>query len=138
MERRTRQRAALENMLEQTAGFHTAQQLHQMLHARGETVSLATVYRVLQSMAREGEVDVLRSQDNESRYRRCQRQEHHHHLVCRECGHAVDVAESVVERWASRTARQHGFTSVSHTVELLGICANCAGNSKTYDGGALP
>lgn len=126
MERRTRQRAALESMLEQTAGFHSAQQLHQMLHARGESVSRATVYRILQSMAQEGELDVLRSQDNESRYRRCQRQEHHHHLVCRHCGHTVEVTESVVERWASRTARKHGFSSVSHTVELLGICANCS------------
>ena len=130
MERRTRQRAALESMLEQTAGFHTAQRLHQMLHERGEAISRSTVYRVLHSMAHEGEVDVLRSQDNESRYRRCQHQEHHHHLVCRECGHAVEVTESVVERWASRTARKHGFTSVTHTVELLGICADCAGTTK--------
>ena len=117
-------------MLEQTAGFHTAQQLHQMLHERGESVSRSTVYRILHSMAREGGVDVLRSQDSESRYRRCQHQEQHHHLVCRECGHAVEVTESVVERWASRTARKYGFTSVSHTVELLGTCADCAGNTK--------
>jgi Fur family transcriptional regulator, ferric uptake regulator len=130
VERRTRQRAALESMMEQTAGFHTAQQLHQMLHERGESVSKATVYRVLHSMAREGDVDVLRSQDNESRYRRCQHQEHHHHLVCRACGYAVEVTESLVERWASRTARKHGFTSVTHSVELLGTCADCAGNTK--------
>lgn len=99
-----------------------------MLHLRGESVSLATVYRILQSMAQDGEVDVLRSHDNESRYRCCQVQEHYHHLVCRECGHAVEVTE--VERWASRTTRKHGFTSVSHTVELSGLCANCAGNTK--------
>lgn len=44
--------------------------------------------------------------------------------------HLAEHVESVVERWASRTARKHGFTSVSHTVELLGISANCAGNTK--------
>lgn len=81
-------------------------------------------------MADEGDVDVLRSQDNESRYRRCQHQEHHHHLACRDCGHTVEVTEPVVERWASRTTRQHGFNSVSHTIELLGTCADCAGQSK--------
>lgn len=44
--------------------------------------------------------------------------------------HLAEHIESVVEREASRTARKHGFTSVSHTVELLGISANCAGNTK--------
>lgn len=125
MERRTRQRSALEELLGRTTGFHSAQQLHTMLREDGDTVALATVYRLLQSMASEGEVDVLRSQDSEVRYRRCQRQEHHHHLVCRQCGHTVEVAETTVERWASRTAREHGFAAVTHTVELLGICAAC-------------
>ncbi|MHA7290280.1 Fur family transcriptional regulator [Arthrobacter sp. MDT3-24] len=86
MERRTRQRSALEEMLGRTTGFRSAQQLHAMLREDGDAVSLATVYRLLQSMADEGEVDVLRSQDSENRYRRCHRQEHHHHLVCRQCG----------------------------------------------------
>jgi Fur family ferric uptake transcriptional regulator len=64
-------------------------------------------------MARYGEIDVLRTPDNESRYRRCLRQEHHHHLVCRQCGHTVEVTETTVERWADRTAREHDFAAVS-------------------------
>jgi Fur family ferric uptake transcriptional regulator len=71
----------------------------------------------------DGEVEVLRTPDNESRYRRCLRQEHHHQLVCRQCGHTVEVSETTVERWADRTAREHDFAAVSHSVELQGICA---------------
>lgn len=126
----TRQRLALDRMLERTTEFRSAQQLYAMLREDGESVSLATVYRILQSMAQEGEVDVLRTQDTESRYRRCQRQDHHHHLVCRLCGHTVEVTENTVERWAGRTAREHGFAAVSHTVELLGICAGCEGTAR--------
>lgn len=125
MERRTRQRSALEEMLGRTTGFRSAQQLHAMLREDGDTISLATVYRLLQSMAGEGDVDVLRSQDSENRYRRCQRQEHHHHLACRQCGHTVEVAETIVERWADRIARKHGFAAITHTVEILGICSTC-------------
>lgn len=127
----TRQRSALNRMLERTTDFRSAQQLHAMLREDGEPVSLATVYRILQSMANEGEVDVVRTQDTENRYRRCQRQEHHHHLVCRVCGHTVEVTENTVERWAGRTAREHGFADVSHTIELLGICASCEGTGRT-------
>jgi Fur family transcriptional regulator, ferric uptake regulator len=126
----TRQRSALNRMLERATEFRSARQLHAMLREGGESVSLATVYRILQSMAREGAVDVLRTQDTENRYRRCQRQEHHHHLVCRLCGHTVEVTENTVERWAGRAAREHGFAAVSHTVELLGICGRCEGPGR--------
>jgi Fur family ferric uptake transcriptional regulator len=120
----TRQRSALNRMLERTTGFRSARQLHAMLREDGDPVSLSTVYRILQAMAHEGGVDVLRTQDTETRYRRCRRREHHH-LVCRLCGHTVEVTENTVERWAGRTAREHGFAAVSHTIELLGICASC-------------
>ena len=125
MERRTRQRCALDELLERTPEFRSAQQLHAQLREDGESVSLATVYRLLQAMVRDGEIDMLRSEDNENRYRRCRRQEHHHHLVCRHCGYTVEVPETAVQRWAGRTARQHGFTAVAHAVELLGLCAGC-------------
>lgn len=130
MERMTRQRLAVNRMLERTTEFRSAQQLYAMLCADGEAVALATVYRILQSMAHEGEVDVLRTQNAEIRYRRCHRQEHHHHLVCRLCGHTVEVTGNMVEGWAGRTAREHGFAAVSHTVELLGICASCGDKGR--------
>lgn len=130
MERRTRQRCALDELLERTPEFRSAQQLHAQLREDGESVSLATVYRLLQSMARDGDIDVLRSEENENRYRRCQRQEHHHHLVCRQCGYTVEVTETAVQRWADRTARQHNFTVVSHAVELLGVCAGCGDSGE--------
>lgn len=125
MSRTTRQRSALTTLLERTTEFRTAQQLHAMLQQHGESISLATVYRTLNTLADAGEVDVLRSEGGESRYRRCERAEHHHHLVCRVCGHTVEVAETAVERWAAVTARQHGFTSTSHAIEIQGVCAAC-------------
>jgi Fur family ferric uptake transcriptional regulator len=32
----------------------------------------------------------------------------------------------VVERWSAQMGEEHGFTTVSHTVELFGFCKNCA------------
>ena len=51
MTRATRQRSALAELLERTAEFRSAQQLHAMLHEAGERVSLATVYRALAGLA---------------------------------------------------------------------------------------
>lgn len=125
MSRITRQRSALSELLERTPEFRSAQQLHAMLEEQGESVSLATVYRNLNALAEAGEVDALAAPGGETRYRRCRRTEHHHHLVCRRCGRTVEVAETSVERWATQTARRHGFTEVSHAIELHGVCASC-------------
>lgn len=126
MSRTTRQRSALAELLERTPEFRSAQQLHAMLGEQGESVSLATVYRNLGALAEAGEVDALAAPGGETRYRRCRRTEHHHHLVCRRCGAAVELEAPAVEEWAGRTAAAHGFTEVDHTVEITGLCAACA------------
>jgi Fur family ferric uptake transcriptional regulator len=125
MARSTRQRQAVLAALDEATSFCTAQELHDVLRHRGEKVGLATVYRSLQMMADAEEVDVIRSDAGEAAYRRCS-SKHHHHLVCRLCGRAVEVSGPAVEAWADRVAGQHGFSEVSHTVELSGVCHACS------------
>ena len=124
--RLTRQRAAVSALLADVEGFHSAQELHAMLRDRGERVGLTTVYRTLQGLADSGEVDVMRPPGGEHLSRRCS-QGHHHHLVCRACGRAVEVEGPAVESWASRVAAAHGYVEVSHTLEIFGTCPDCAG-----------
>jgi Fur family transcriptional regulator, ferric uptake regulator len=124
--RSTQQRSAVRDLLDRTEGFHTAQELHAMLRDSGAKVGLTTVYRTLQAFAEAGEVDVMRPPTGEYLYRRC-RQGHHHHLVCRVCGHTVEVAGPAAERWAERVAAEHGFTEVSHTFDIFGTCQTCGG-----------
>ena len=125
-QRSTKQRAAIKEALEAAAGFRSAQELHDDLRAQGRRVGLTTVYRNLQALAQAGQVDVLRAGDGEVIYRRCESGEHHHHLVCTECGTSVEVASDEIERWADRVAQSHGFTPVEHTVEVFGVCATCS------------
>jgi Fur family ferric uptake transcriptional regulator len=122
--RSTRQRAAVSALLDSVEDFRSAQDLHELLRRRGEAVGLTTVYRTLQALADAGEVDVLRTDDGESVYRRCSRG-HHHHLVCRRCGRTVEVEGPTVEKWAARIAGEHGYTDVAHTVEVFGLCPAC-------------
>ncbi|MFE0589092.1 Fur family transcriptional regulator [Micromonospora echinospora] len=123
--RNTRQRTAVSALLAEVEGFHSAQDLHAMLRERGERVGLTTVYRTLQGLADAGEIDVMRPPGGEHLYRRCS-EGHHHHLVCRSCGRTVEVAGPAVETWADRVAAQHGYSDVSHTLEIFGTCPTCA------------
>jgi Fur family ferric uptake transcriptional regulator len=124
--RATRQRTAVADVLEKVDGFRSAQHLHDLLRHDGASVGLTTVYRHLQALADAGQVDVLRTDDGEAVYRRCPTVEHHHHLVCRGCGRSVEVDGPEVEAWAVAIAAEHGFTEVSHTVEVFGTCRDCA------------
>jgi Fur family transcriptional regulator, ferric uptake regulator len=124
--RATKQRAAITALLETVEDFRSAQELHDELRRRGEGIGLTTVYRTLQQMAAAGAVDTLRNDTGESVYRRCS-QHHHHHLVCRTCGSTVEIQGGQVEKWAAQVAREHGFSDVSHTIEIFGTCRKCVG-----------
>jgi Fur family transcriptional regulator, ferric uptake regulator len=123
-QRTTRQRVAVAELLAESGEFRSAQDIHAALRARGASVGLATVYRNLGLMAELGEVDTLVRDDGETLYRQCSNV-HHHHLVCRQCGRTVEIAGPAVEKWANTVAAAHGFSDVSHQLELFGLCAVC-------------
>lgn len=123
--RSTRQRAAVQGALAAGTGFVSAQELHAALRVAGEGIGLATVYRTLGALAADGLVDVLRTDDTQTRYRSCDAATHHHHLVCRECGDTVEVQAEAIEAWAAQAAAEHGFRDVTHTLELFGRCPAC-------------
>lgn len=126
MMRTTKQRSAIVEALDSASGFRSAQELHDELKRSGASVGLTTVYRTLQALARSGDVDALLRDDGETIYRRCGSDQHHHHLVCRHCGTSVELANDEVEAWAAGAARRHGFTQVTHTAELYGLCGGCS------------
>ena len=126
MQRMTRQRQAITELLAETEDFRTAQQLHDELKSRGDSTGLATVYRTLQSLASSKDVDVLRTEEGEMLFRWCGQEDHHHHLVCRQCGSTVEIDLPSVESWANEVAKKHGFQNIEHTIEIFGDCASCS------------
>jgi Fur family transcriptional regulator, ferric uptake regulator len=122
--RPTRQRRAIAAAMETVDDFRSAQEIHALVSERGERVGLSTVYRTLQGLADAGEIDALRTESGESIYRRCSAT-HHHHLVCRRCGATVEVEGPAVETWTRSIAAAHGYSEVSHTLEIFGTCGSC-------------
>ena len=56
---------------------------------------------------------------------------HHHHLMCSRCGRVQDLhIPTPLERQLDRTldvlAREARFASVSHRLDLIGLCRDCA------------
>ena len=125
VQRNTRQRDRVRAALADATGFVSAQSLHAMLRDENTGIGLATVYRTLATLVSAGEADQLQSPDGEAIYRACSSEGHHHHLICRRCGLAVEIEADEVEAWAQRTAAAAGFTAAEHVVDIFGVCAAC-------------
>jgi Fur family ferric uptake transcriptional regulator len=126
MKRNTWQREAVREALGSNAGFVSAQSLHSGLRGTGSPIGLATVYRALSELAVEGDADSLQSDQGEALYRACTPGQHHHHLICRNCGLTVELEADAVEAWAHQVAIKNGFTQPSHIVDVFGLCAECS------------
>lgn len=134
-QRNTWQRERVREALSDAQGFVSAQSLHATLRDENTGIGLATVYRTLSGLAAQGEADSLQSPEGEALYRACSSSGHHHHLICRSCGRAVEIQAHEVEAWAQRTAAAHGFTHAEHVVDIFGLCAACGG-AEASDTGA--
>jgi Fur family ferric uptake transcriptional regulator len=121
----TRAERAVLAVLADESAFLSAQQIHARLVDRSQRVGLTSVYRAVQSLVAARVLDVHRTGGGEATYRRCGSESHHHHLVCRRCGRTVEIAAPGVERWVTSVTRSHGFSAVTHTLEITGVCADC-------------
>ena len=123
--RRTRQRVAILDALAGCRDFVSASELHALLSSGGVSIGLTTVYRALHDLERAERVDVVRDEAGGRFYRQRPAAGHRHYLICRCCGLSRAVDTDIVERWAERLAADSGFADIEHTLELVGVCADC-------------
>ncbi len=124
--RKTRQKEQLVTILESNRSFKSAQEIFARLRTDGVQIGLTTVYSQLKSLEAQGVVEVSRSLSGEATYRKCQTDSHHHHIICRNCGVSVEFTVDSFEAAANEIARERGFSMVSHTVEISGLCTDCS------------
>ena len=107
--------------------FLSSQEIHKQLQARGDSLGLATVYRQLEILVEEGHVDSIVSPKGEKLFRHCGvNEDHHHHIICKKCGSTRQIEISEVESMAEMAAKKYGFSDVSHSLEIFGICEKCS------------
>lgn len=93
----------------------------------GTDADTVTLYRTLEAFS---DARIVRRADfagREARYELAHGREHHHHLVCRNCGDVEDVAtcgEAKIETVALAASKK--FSSIQdHALEFFGTCRKC-------------
>ena len=104
----------------------TAQEIFDRLRADGRRVGIATVYRTLEQLTRDGFVQRVDLGAGIARFEPVHADgEHHHHLVCEDCGKVEAFVDDELERALHRVERETGY-AVAHDVVLRGVCEDCA------------
>jgi Fur family ferric uptake transcriptional regulator len=119
-------RAVLELLEAQTCAL-TAVEIESALGEAERRVSRASVYRVLDEL--EGLRLVQRVETGQAmvRYERvCAHDEHHHHLVCDDCGLVMPFSDDALEQAISKLSQRVPLRVSEHEIVLRGSCSDCA------------
>ena len=110
----------------------TVPEIASELRAEGREVGIASVYRVVDLLAEQNLVQKVDLGDGRAHYERVElADDHHHHLVCNECGRVEPFADDELEAALRRVERDTGFAVESHDVLLRGACDDCRDASDT-------
>lgn len=102
----------------------TAQEIFSKLHKKNISIDLVSIYRTLEVFAEMGVVLKVEVGKGSAHYELSDPQNHHHHLVCDECGAIEDIVlkdGKLMQEAKSKSA----FRITRHTLEFFGLCARC-------------
>ena len=110
----------------------TAQEIFDQLRGEGRRVGIASVYRALEQLSRDGFVQRVDVGSGTTRFEPIHAGgEHHHHLVCDDCGKVEAFADDELERALHNLEGQTGYTIAGHDVVLRGVCDTCSHSRAT-------
>ncbi|HLG09782.1 MAG TPA: Fur family transcriptional regulator [Gaiellaceae bacterium] len=109
----------------------SAQEIHERLRAAGPRVGIASVYRALEGLAELGLVQRVDLGDGIARFEPAHPGgDHHHHLVCDDCGKVEPFEDPTLEAVIERVADGRGYAVQAHDVVLRGACEDCQPHSS--------
>jgi Fur family ferric uptake transcriptional regulator len=122
--RLTPQRMMVLQAIAESSGHQTAEAIHRDVVKTYPYLDIATVYRILQLLKRLHLVIEIDLGGDSARYEIAEPNKHHH-MVCREWGHAFDLNLSHLEDFCSRLIKEFGFEPDLEHFAVGGLCAGC-------------
>ena len=125
--RRGGARRAVVDLLARQNCCMSAQEIFDRLRRARRPVGIASVYRALETLAELRLVKRVDAGDGIARFEPSRPDgDHHHHLVCRDCGKVEAFSDPRLERAIDKIAGGLGYAVEEHEVVLTGACADCA------------
>ena len=121
--RLTPQRLAILQILEEDGGHLSPAEIYQRASQRLPGMTEATVYRTLDFLAKQGLALVAHVGDGRLVYEASGH--NHHHLICRSCGHTVEIEHELLETLYAEFYQKTGYKIDCCHVTFFGRCPGC-------------
>lgn len=131
--RMTAPREAILEFMRRSSKHMSAKEIYASIQKKYPGIGLSTIYRTLDLLARMGFVTKLNLGDGHSRYefKSNENGDHHHHLICTQCGRIINYREfeeeelTLVRMTEQKLSKKFAFDIQDHSIEYLGICDKC-------------
>ncbi len=99
-------------------------EIYQSLLKKKRKIGLTSIYRSLELFESLGMVFKIVN-GSSVRYKLCELENHHHHVVCKGCGNVVELDFCDISDWSKKVTESTGFQVVDHELNFYGFCKNC-------------
>jgi Fur family ferric uptake transcriptional regulator len=100
------------------------QELYQILLKKQKRIGLTSIYRSLDIFESLGMVFKIINGSN-MKYKLCELEDHHHHIVCKTCGHVVELIFCDISKWSKKVMESTGYQVTDHQLSFYGYCKEC-------------
>ncbi len=123
--RLTAPRAAIVDYLINSSGHPDVQQIYDDVVKDNPGIGLATVYRTVEMLTALGFLNILVLNNSPVRYEIAIPRDHHHHLICNQCGRITEFGNCNFHTMADDIESVTRFKIHSHKLEVYGLCPQC-------------
>jgi Fur family ferric uptake transcriptional regulator len=104
----------------------SAEELYGIVKKKSPGIGYVTVYRALKLFSEAGLCNEVDFGDGIARFEHLYGHEHHDHLICTRCGKYEEVLDPEIERLQEELAKERGFISLKHKLQIFGTCFKCS------------
>ena len=99
-------------------------EIYQTLLKKKRKIGLTSIYRSLDLFESLGFVFKMVNGSN-VKYKLCESENHHHHIVCKACGSVVELNFCDISDWSKKVTESTGYQVVDHELNFYGLCKSC-------------
>jgi len=100
------------------------QELYQCLLRKQRRIGLTSIYRSL-DLFESLEIVFKITSGPAVKYKLCELKDHHHHIICKRCGHVVEMNFCDISKWSKKVMESTGYQVTDHQLNFYGFCKAC-------------
>ena len=100
------------------------QELYQRILKKKKRIGLTSIYRSLDLFESLGIVFKVIN-ESDAKYKLCEMENHHHHVVCKACGSVVEFNFCNISDWSKKVMEFTGYEVTDHQLNFFGLCKAC-------------